>query len=253
MTNGAPGTERGTNDVGSSTAIVVRGRAGGDRELVQVHTPIIDVALAELSEPLDQRLLLLEDPVSAPARCYRLLRHRLLTADDPRVIAVTSALPGEGKTTCSVNLALSIAEDSLGSVLLLDANARRPALATVFGLSSLGGVYVGNAGRDPCYAVTAIGATGLHVASAVAGDASSLGRLDRVQFKELLSDLRIAYDYVVVDAASVLESADADVVSELSDGVVVTARGRASRRSSTSRALDQLHPAEILGIVLIDV
>ena len=49
MTNGAPGTERGTNDVGSSTAIVVRAEQVGDRELVQVHTPIIDVALAELS------------------------------------------------------------------------------------------------------------------------------------------------------------------------------------------------------------
>src|SRR5262245_32000932 len=66
--------------------------------------------LDEIDLPVrpDRRLVLLREPESASARGYRSLRHRLLAHSDPRVIAVTSAEPGEGKTSCAVNLALSL-------------------------------------------------------------------------------------------------------------------------------------------------
>ena len=71
-----------------------------------------------------------------------------------------------------------------------------------------------------------------------------------MQFKELLSELRRAYDYVVVDAAAVFESADADVVSECADGVLVTARRRASAQQPR-RAIEQLSP-QYSDCVLLD-
>jgi Mrp family chromosome partitioning ATPase len=52
------------------------------------------------------------------------------------VIAVTSAGPAEGKTTCAMNLALAIAEEAMTRVLLLEANPLRPSLAQVFALKS---------------------------------------------------------------------------------------------------------------------
>lgn len=207
---------------------------------------------AALPDPLDRRLIVLGDPLSGSARGYRLLRHRLLTAGDPRVITVTSALPGEGKTTCAVNLALCLAEDSAGNVLLLDANPRRPALAALFGLGVPGGEPAARHGQAPYPAITAIGSTRLHVASAQGGSPTGAGRLERAGFAQLVGALRADYDYIVADAASVLDSADADVVSELSDGVVVAARCRRSRRGVVSRAIDELHPARVLGVVLID-
>ena len=67
-----------------------------------------------------------------------------------------------------------------------------------------------------------------------------------------LQELREVFDYIVVDAASVLESADADVASVCADGVVVTARSSKSRRHTLTRAVEQLSPARVLGTVLLD-
>ena len=78
------------------------------------------------------------------------------------------------------------------------------------------------------------------------------GRLDRTLFALVLHDLRFAYDYIVIDAASVLESGDVDVVGECSSGVIVTARAGHSRKSDIRRAIAMLAPTPVLGSVLID-
>jgi cellulose biosynthesis protein BcsQ len=85
--------------------------------------------------------------------------------------------------------------------------------------------------------------------------ASCLGRqgLDRLLFGLAVRDLRNAYDYVVIDTPSVLESGDANVAAECSDGVIVTALATKSRRAALQRAIDQLRPATIFGVVLLDV
>src|SRR5438477_583444 len=81
----------------------------------------------------DERLILVRDPDSARAASFRVLRHRLQEKGDPRVIAVTSAGPREGKTTCAVNLALALGECGRAKVLLIEANLWTPALAPLFG------------------------------------------------------------------------------------------------------------------------
>jgi Mrp family chromosome partitioning ATPase len=207
-----------------------------------------------LPEVLDGRLIMLREPGSAQARSYRLLRHRLLSQADPRVVAVTSARPGEGKTTCALNLALALAEDTMMRVLLLEANLRRPVLGQVLGFEPAESL-VENITRftdiGPPYPVAAISGTRLHVA-ALPTSALPETRLDRTLFSVALFDLRNAYDYIVIDAASVLESADADVIGECSSGVVMTAWAGKSRATDLRRAIDQLAPTPVLGTVLLD-
>src|SRR5579872_6956735 len=58
--------------------------------------PTVALRHAALPSPLDSRLVLLREPTSSRARSYRLLRHKLLSDADPRIIAVTSPSPGEG-------------------------------------------------------------------------------------------------------------------------------------------------------------
>lgn len=221
---------------------------------VRASAAIICLEYVTLPDLLDVRLVMLREPESPQARSYRLLRHKLLSESDPRIVAVTSARPGEGKTTCAVNLALALAEDTMVSVLLLEANLRRPALADILGFEPIESL-VQNISHferiGPPYPVGAILGTRLHVA-ALPRSLLSEARLDRTQFSAALIELREVYDYIVVDAASVLESGDADVIGECASGVVMATRARASRTTDLRRAIDQLAPAPILGTVLLD-
>jgi Mrp family chromosome partitioning ATPase len=216
--------------------------------------PMIELEHVTLPETLDPRLVLLSEPGSDRARSYRLLRHRLFCHSDPRIVAVTSAHPGEGKTTCAFNLALAMAEDTMTRVLLVDANLRRPALGQVLGFSPCESL-VENITRfadvGPPYPVASVSGTRLHVA-ALPETPLDGARLDRTLFAVALCDLRDAYDYIVIDAGSVLESADVDVVGECSSGVIVAARAGRSRKGDMRRAITQLAPAPVLGSVLID-
>jgi Mrp family chromosome partitioning ATPase len=208
-----------------------------------------------LPHALDQRLVMLREPQSARARSFRLLRHRLLSRTDPRIVAVTSPRPGDGKTTCALNLALAIAEEEMVRVLLLEANLKSPCLGQVLGFEP-GGSLLEDITRytdaGPRYPVAAIYGTRLHVAALRGGDVLPEARLDRALFAIALRELRTVYDYIVIDAASVLASADADVVGECSNGVILAMRAGTSRKSDLRRAVDQLAPAPILGTVLFD-
>jgi Mrp family chromosome partitioning ATPase len=217
-------------------------------------TPVALIQEVELSRELDQRLVMLRAPGSAQARSYRLLRHRLLAKGDPRVIAVTSAEPGEGKTTCAANLALALSEAALSRVLLVDANLARPGVAGLFGFQpsdSFMTKLLRSEDPTPPFCVASISGIGLQLA-ALQASATPGKHLDRSLLGEALRALRSAYDYIVIDAASVLESADVDSVSQCADGVVVAVRAGKSRKTSVSRAIRQLEPALVLGSVLLD-
>lgn len=222
------------------SALVLRARTG-----MAFH-----VESTPMPDPVDARLVLAHDPTGAQARSYRLLRHRLLVAGDPQVITVTSAMIGEGKTTLAANLALSLAEDSPGSVLLLDGNLRRPDVATLFGLDHLDEILSVEA-PEP-YRVVAVESTKLHLGMAPGGGTAD-ARLDRVQLAEILVELRQTYQYVVVDAAAIKDAADAHIAAEVADGVVVAARAHVSRRAVIASAIEEIAPASILGVVLLDM
>jgi receptor protein-tyrosine kinase len=217
--------------------------------------PIVRIETAPSPEPDDPRLVMLHERDSSQARGYRLLRHRLLCDSDPRIIVVTSARDGEGKTTCAVNLALAIAEDAMTRVLLLDANLRRPALGPLFQVApqkTLIGTDTGIADVGPPYPVVSILGTRLLVAP-LPSEPLPDWRLDRTAFAVALADLRDAFDYIVIDAGSVLESADVDVVGECSTGAVLAMRAGRSRKREVRRALAQLAPVPVLGTALVGV
>jgi Mrp family chromosome partitioning ATPase len=227
---------------------------GGGLVLREHPEHTISVEHVALPNHLDDRLVMLREPESARARSFRLLRHRLFSLADPRVIAVTSARPGEGKTTCALNLALALAEDTMTRVLLLEANLGRPTLGGLLGFTPMRSL-VENIAKyvdvTPPYPVAAIAGTRLHVA-ALRDTPLPRARLDRTLVSIALFDLRNAYDYIVIDAASVFESGDADVIGECASGVLMTARVGHSRAAEQRRAAEQLAPAAVFGTVLLD-
>ena len=92
---------------------------------------------------LDPRLVTFLKPDSFEADQYRMLRfaiERACPSETSRVIAITSSIPGEGKTLTTVNLSGAIANGSQARVLMIDADLRRPSIAQVLGR---GNVYRG--------------------------------------------------------------------------------------------------------------
>ena len=95
------------------------------------------------TQSLNSRLVSFTSPGSFAAEQYQGLRltiERLTKTHGPQVLAVTSPAAGEGKTLTAINLAGALARESDGRVLLIDADLRRPAVATTLGLSSAPGL-----------------------------------------------------------------------------------------------------------------
>ncbi|HEY6559978.1 MAG TPA: CpsD/CapB family tyrosine-protein kinase [Polyangiaceae bacterium] len=216
--------------------------------------PTTVVENVELPEKLDPNLVMLTAPDQPAATSYRLLRHRLLSNGDPRVIAITSAANGEGKSTCALNLALALGEDVGARVAVVEANLRRPSLAKSLGFVPSHCFAEQMTNLDSTtrpWVMTKLDGRRVEVA-AVDPDAPERPKLDRVLLAAALKDLRSEYDYIVVDTPAVLDSADVNLISEAVDGVVMVARAKKTRRAALRAAVAQLAPARVLGVVLLD-
>jgi Mrp family chromosome partitioning ATPase len=206
----------------------------------------------------DQRLILLREPDSPRAASFRVLRHRLQERDDPRVIAVTSARPREGKTTCAANLAMALGECGRARVLMVEANLRAPALAALFGFlpPECFSVQLSRHRERPMdpWSVVEVYSPSLHVAAVKPGpENENRPLLDGVAFAGAIEVLRHSgYDYVVIDTPPVLGAADVNLIQDAADGVLLTAWSRESSGRALREAVDQLAPSKLLGVTLLD-
>jgi Mrp family chromosome partitioning ATPase len=247
-----------------TTSMVAVARAASGEPVVQVRAGAVDagprtqvwVATHKPPEDPDERLILLREPDSARAASFRVLRHRLQEHGDPRRIAVTSALPREGKTTCAVNLALALGECNRARVLLVEANLRAPSLAPLFGFMPPEGFATQLTRHkdkpEEAWSVVEVYSPSLHVL-AVKPEAEGRPLLDGPAFAiaiEMLS--QAGYDYIVVDTPPVLGAADVNLVEDCVDGVLFTAWSGATPARALRQAVEQLQPAKLLGVTLLD-
>lgn len=212
------------------------------------------------ASPPDVRVLAMfgDAPAEVPA-ALRVVRHRLETRRGQGMwtFAVTSARDGEGKSTLAAQLALALSEAQRARVLLVEASMQRPALARILGFQvpSGAGFSVQLASRmrgmrDP-WTVLALGPA-LHVLAENEQEPGFPQTLHSTHFRAVVDRLGRIYDWVVVDAPSVLGSGDANVVEEAVDGVIVAARSRASKGADLRAAMKQLGDRKALGVVLWD-
>lgn len=169
-----------------------------------------------------------------------------------RVILVTSCSAQEGKSSVSLGLALTLAENGR-SVLFIEADLRRPSTARYTQLEGSVGlttVLIGDV--DLADAVQQWGRPGLDVLTAGAqppnpGQLLSSGGLHRI-----VDEAREAYDYVIIDTAPVLSVSDALWLSTLADGTLFVVRSNRTKAVDLDRALTSLESTRtpVLGIVL---
>jgi len=199
-----------------------------------------------------------ETQADAPA-ALRVLRHRLelRRAEGLLTFAVTSARDGEGKSTLAAQLALVLSEAQRARVLLVEASLERPTLARLLGFQVPAGLGFSvqisrrmRGGSDP-WAVLALGPA-LHALVESEAEPGYPGALYAPHFRQAIDRLGRAYDWVIVDAPSVLGSGDANVVEEVVDGMIVVARSRKSRATDLRAAMKQLGVRKAVGVVLWD-
>lgn len=186
---------------------------------------------------------------------YRQLRTNLqfLNVDDPpRVIMVSSAMPSEGKTTATINLALALAEAGR-QVTILDADLRRPRVTNYLGM--VGGVGLTNVLAGTAEAADVLqtyGGTGVQVIGAGPTPPNPSELLASKHMSALIAELREKSEYVLIDAPPLLPVADSTGLAVMVDGVLLSVRYGKSRKDQLQQAASILERvgARTLGLIL---
>ncbi|MBA3480282.1 MAG: polysaccharide biosynthesis tyrosine autokinase [Pirellulales bacterium] len=199
--------------------------------------------------------LVSQAPRSAIAEAIRTLRTALhfgLAGHEVKVIAVTSPLPGDGKSTIASNLAIAMAQADQ-RVLLIDADLRKPTQHIIFDASAEKGLASVLGARLPVSeAIVPSGVASLDLLPCGPLPANPVELLNNGFFSELLETLKGRYDKILIDSPPVMPVADARVIAAISDATLLVLRAERSTRRMSLGARNELWRvrATRLGVVL---
>ncbi|MGW3742135.1 polysaccharide biosynthesis tyrosine autokinase [Streptomyces sp. NPDC005146] len=179
---------------------------------------------------------------SKRAEAFRKLRTNLQFSqvnDRPRIIVVTSSMPGEGKTNTAVNLALSLAEAGV-STCLVDADLRRPCVAPAFGLVQDAGLTTVLIGQARIEDVTQKVGGRLSVLASGAVPPNPTELLASARMEEVLRELADTYEVVILDTAPLLPVADTVGLASLAQGALLVVRAAKTSRDQVRTATESL-------------
>ncbi len=167
-----------------------------------------------------------------------------------RVIMVTSALPGEGKTLTAANLALTLSESYQRRVLLIDADLRRPSVHQLFALPSLSGLTDGLRSVEDRKLTLVEVSPRLTVLPAGRPDPDPMSVLTSSRMQYVLDEARTKFDWVIVDTPPVGLMPDAHLLAAMVDGAVLIIGAGMSPHRAVAKAADVIGRDRILGVVL---
>jgi succinoglycan biosynthesis transport protein ExoP len=182
-------------------------------------------------------------PLSRYGEAIRALRSGIQMTDvdhPPKVIQITSAVPGEGKTTVALSLAASAGTAKL-KTLFIDADLRHPTASRIFGLQEVAGlvdVLLGEVDLEA--AIKFQEKTGYWVLGAGSKTQSPTDLLGSERMKSLIAQLKETYDVIFIDTPPAGPVVDPVVVSHLSDKIVLVVRWAATARELVRSCVEQL-------------
>ena len=189
------------------------------------------------------------------AEAFRVLRTNLQFLDPdapPRSFLITSAVPGEGKSSTATNLAITLAQAGK-KVLLVDGDLRRPSIATMLGLEGAVGLTTVLVGRSDLEASIQLHReSGVHVLTGGPVPPNPSEILQSHATRDLLGRLRAMYDLVVIDAPPLLPVADAAITAAEVDGAIVVVRHGKTTREQLRHSVERLEQvgARTFGVVV---
>lgn len=203
-----------------------------------------------------QRPLIVQaDPKSPRAESFRSLRTNLQfldVSDQPRSYVVTSSIQSEGKSTTAANLAIALS-DAGHRVIIIDADLRRPKLATYFDLEGavgLSDVLIRRATLEDTMQPWGRGALTVLPAGAIPPNPSEL--LGSSVMQKLISGLEKQFDYVLIDAPPLLPVTDGALLARHTGGALVVVAAGRTHKNQLKGALEALvHVnASVAGLVM---
>jgi succinoglycan biosynthesis transport protein ExoP len=212
--------------------------------------------VARIPGTINQSKLIANQPRSPVAESYRVLRTNLqFSTVDRRLcsVMVSSAVPGEGKSLMSANLAVIMAQTGK-RVILIDADLRRPNQHRIFGLSNNQGLSTALLGGDEQLkaALQRGPVDNLQILPAGPIPPNPTELLGSRRMHELMASLCTQADFVILDSPPVTAVADASVLAAHADGTLLVVDAGRTRRGQAQRCRDALQAvgANVLGVII---
>lgn len=244
-----------------------REETGGGRDTTDLADPAPPAPRRRLVPPatatppkstdgVERHLVSLLSPTSSVAEPYRVVRHlleQLHRTAQLSVVAVSSAVIAEGKTTTAINLAGALAQTSDTRVLLVDADLRNPSVARHLALGSAGLRGLVDATLDPGLGLDDVVCPrppfNLDVLPAGTLRPDPYEILKAPRLGELLDEARRRYDYVVLDTAPLVAVPDSRLLGKWVDGFLVVVAAHRTSRKLIAETLDLMEPAKLIALL----
>jgi capsular exopolysaccharide synthesis family protein len=206
-----------------------------------------------LHVPAPSPLLPFEDDQWRASEQYRVLRTKIVQhPKQPRVMVISSAASGDGKSVSAINLAATLSLKSEARVLLVDADFRKSAIHVQLGLPATPGL--ADLLRGACSPEEALVNTrelpNLCVLCAGTPPVNPVELLDSSHWPALCVKLRNMFRYIVVDSPPVAAVADFDLIQAACDGVILVVRPDHTDRPLLQRSLEIVAKGKLLGVLL---
>ena len=217
--------------------------------------PVPEFSGEIIQEGVSQELVLIHSPKSTASESFRGIRTGILfsSADTPpQVILVTSAAPGEGKSSCVANLGATLAMGG-SRVVILDCDMRKPRQHKVFNCprdTGITSVLVGSAPLSDVVVHTRIENLDLIPCGPIPPNPSEI--VGSKKIKQFIDDLRKEYQHILIDSPPITAVTDAVLLSQVADSVLLVIRAGTIPKPVIQNAIEQLRTvgAHIIGGIL---
>jgi len=226
---------------------------------VQEINSVIPGKVSISSEGSEQQLVCLYQTSSMAAEQFRKLRTYLLRTNNlqpPKVIMITSATRGEGKTFVATNLAIGIANHFHIHALLVDCDLRRPQIANRFGLQNgrgLSDYLVGDGKVSDFLMGTQVEKLSILPGGRIIDNPTEL--IGSKKMEALIHELKTRYSdrYIILDATPLLATAEPDVLAKWVDAIIIVVEAGKTERETVRQAIISIEKQKILGFVLNNI
>lgn len=230
--------------------------SGAGAPVGEIHYTVTRTVPVSAGQLRSQRILTgaADDPVG---EAYKLLRTHIVQrtrAENKNLLMLTGPQAGEGKTLTAINLAISLSQEVDKTVLLVDADLRRPTVHEYFGLPSGSGLvdYLGGSRTIPEILLHPEGFAKFVILPGGRPVSEAAELISSPMMVELVEELKHFYPdrYVLFDLPPMLSFADALAFAPLMDGIILVVEAGKTPKEDIQRCLELLKDFPILGTVL---